>query len=73
MGTTVRGPDGSRLGHCGVYRVIVPPDRLVYTELFEDQSYPGRTLVTHEVVEQDGTTSLTSTLLMRRGRVATGC
>jgi uncharacterized protein YndB with AHSA1/START domain len=65
-----RGPDGSQLGHGGVYRVILPPDRLVYTELFDDQSYPGRTLVTHEFVERNGTTLLTSTLLYasREGR-----
>jgi uncharacterized protein YndB with AHSA1/START domain len=28
-----RGPDGTEMGHGGVYRMILPPDRLVYTDL----------------------------------------
>jgi hypothetical protein len=36
------------MGHGGVYRVVSPLARLVYTELFDDQSYPGETLITHE-------------------------
>lgn len=58
-----RGPGGSEMGHGGVYRVIEPPDRLVYTELFDDQSYPGESLITQDLVERDGTTTLTSTVL----------
>jgi len=58
-----RGPDGTDMGHGGMYREIVPPDRLVYTELFDDQSYPGESLITHDFVEQNGKTTLTSTLL----------
>jgi uncharacterized protein YndB with AHSA1/START domain len=57
------GPDGTDMGHGGMYREIVPPDRLVYTELFDDQSYPGESLITHDFVEQNGKTTLTSTLL----------
>ncbi|GAA3838448.1 SRPBCC family protein [Sphaerisporangium flaviroseum] len=65
-----RGPDGTDMGHGGVYLEIVPPGRLVYTELFDDQSYPGRSLVTHEFAEHDGRTTLTSTVLYstREGR-----
>jgi uncharacterized protein YndB with AHSA1/START domain len=58
-----RGPDGTDMGHGGVYSVILPPDRLVYTELFDDQSYPGESLITHALVERNGKTTLTSTLL----------
>ena len=58
-----RGPDDTDMGHGGVYREIVPPDRLVYTELFDDQSYPGESLISHVFLEQDGKTTLTSTLL----------
>lgn len=58
-----RGPDGTDMGHGGVYGVILPPARLVYTELFDDQSYPGETLITHELAEQNGKTTLTSTVL----------
>ncbi len=65
-----RGPDGMDMGHGGVYRVIQPPERLVYTELFDDQSYPGESLITHVLVEQNGKTTLTSTVLhaSREGR-----
>jgi uncharacterized protein YndB with AHSA1/START domain len=58
-----RGPGGAELGHGGVYREIQPPDRLVYSELFDDQSYPGESLITHVPVEHDGNTTLTSTVL----------
>jgi uncharacterized protein YndB with AHSA1/START domain len=58
-----RGPDGTDMGHGGMYREIVPPDRLAYTELFDNQSYPGESLITHDFVEQNGKTTLTSTLL----------
>jgi uncharacterized protein YndB with AHSA1/START domain len=65
-----RGPDGTDMGHGGVYREIAPPDRLAYTELFDGQSYPGESLITQELVEQDGRTTLTSTVryASREGR-----
>ncbi|MBC6457465.1 SRPBCC family protein [Actinomadura sp. HBU206391] len=58
-----RGPGGAEMGHGGVYRVVLPPGRLVYTELYDDQSYPGESLITHEFVERNGVTTLTSTVL----------
>jgi uncharacterized protein YndB with AHSA1/START domain len=58
-----RGPGGEEMGQSGVYRVIEPPGHLVYTELFDDQSYPGETLITHDLVARGGRTTLTSTLL----------
>jgi uncharacterized protein YndB with AHSA1/START domain len=48
------GPGGARMAQAGVYREIVPPERLVYTEVFDDQSYPGESLVTHELAELAG-------------------
>ena len=65
-----RGPDGTDMGHGGVYREILPPERLVYTELFDDQSYPGETLITHVLAEQAGRTTLTTTVryASREGR-----
>ena len=57
-----RGPGGAEMGQAGVYRVIQPPERLVYTELFDDQSYPGESLITHELVEEEGGTRLTTTV-----------
>ncbi len=57
-----RGPDGSYMGQSGVHREIVPPERVVYTEVFDDQSYPGESLITHRLTERAGRTTLSSTV-----------
>jgi uncharacterized protein YndB with AHSA1/START domain len=57
-----RGPDGDTMVQSGVYQEISPPDRLVYTERFADQSYPGETLVTHVFAPRGARTTVTSTL-----------
>jgi uncharacterized protein YndB with AHSA1/START domain len=64
------GPGGAQLGQSGVYREITPPARLVCTELFDDQSYPGETLITHDLAEHDEITTLTTVLryATREGR-----
>jgi len=48
----LRGPDGRDMGMRGVYREIVPPDRSVHMESFDD--YPGESQVTSVFVEHDG-------------------
>lgn len=57
-----RGPDDAEMVQSGTYREVERPSRLVYTEVFDDQSYPGETLVEHRLTELAGTTTLTSTL-----------
>ena len=57
-----RGPDGTDMGHGGVYREVVRPERIVYTETFDDQWYEGESLTTTELVEHDGATTMTTTL-----------
>ena len=57
----LRGPDGKDMGMRGVYRELVPPDRSVHTESFDD--YPGESVVTTVLVEQGGKTTLTGTIL----------
>jgi uncharacterized protein YndB with AHSA1/START domain len=57
----LRGPDGKDMGMRGVYREIVPPERSVHMESFDD--YPGESQVTSVLVEQDGKTTLTVTVL----------
>jgi len=57
------GPGGERMAQAGVYRAVEPAARLVLTEMFDDQSYPGETVVTHEFAERAGHTDLTTTLL----------
>jgi uncharacterized protein YndB with AHSA1/START domain len=58
----VRRPDGKAFGQLGVYREIVPAERLVNTESWEDWD-PGETLVTTVLVERGGKTTFTSTML----------
>lgn len=57
-----RGPDGKDMGMGGVYREIVPPQRLVATEVFDDPWYPGEALDTTVLVEQGGKTTVTTTV-----------
>jgi len=57
----LRGPDGTDMGMRGVYREIVPPERSVHVESFDD--FPGESLVTAVLVEQGGKTTLTATVL----------
>jgi uncharacterized protein YndB with AHSA1/START domain len=56
------GPGGERMAQSGVYRAVEPHRRLVLTEVFDDQSYPGETVITHEFAERTGGTDLTSTV-----------
>jgi Activator of Hsp90 ATPase homolog 1-like protein len=58
-----RGPDGSEMGMRGVVREIVPPERLVATEKFDEPWYPGEAVGTIILVEQGGKTALTQTIL----------
>ena len=55
------GPNGSEMGMSGEYRELAPPDRTVHVERFDD--YPGEGLVTTVLVENDGKTTLTATIL----------
>ena len=57
----MRSPDGKQMGMRGVYREIVPPERSVHMESFDD--YPGESQVTAVFVEQGGKTMLTATVL----------
>jgi uncharacterized protein YndB with AHSA1/START domain len=55
-----RKPDGKAVGQRGVYREIVPGERLVHTESWEDWD-AGEMLVTTVLTEQGGRTTFTST------------
>jgi uncharacterized protein YndB with AHSA1/START domain len=57
----LRGSDGRELGMRGVYRELVPPERSVHIESFDE--YPGESLVTAVLVEQRGKTTLSVTIL----------
>ncbi len=58
-----RSSDGNKMGMGGVYREIVPQERLLCTELFDEAWYPGESLITTTLIEQGGRTTLTSTIL----------
>ncbi len=57
-----RKGDGTEMGMGGVFREIVPPERIVATEKFDNAWYPGEAVGTMELVDQGGRTALTQTL-----------
>jgi uncharacterized protein YndB with AHSA1/START domain len=58
-----QGSGGKKMGVSGVFREIVPAERLVNTELFDDPWYEGEALITSTFVEQGGKTTFTATML----------
>src|SRR6266852_4872035 len=58
-----RHANGREMGMGGVYREIVPQERVVCTELFDEAWYAGEALVTNVLVEQGGRTTMTSTMV----------
>ena len=55
------GPGGARMGHGGVYRLVEPGRRVVHTERYDDQWFPGESLVDVAFAEDGGTTTVTTT------------
>lgn len=58
-----READGTEMGMGGVYREVVPPERIVATEAFDESWYPGEAVGTTLLAEEDGKTTLTNTML----------
>jgi len=58
-----RGSDGSEMGMGGVLREIIPLERIVTTEKFEQPWYPGEAEGTIVLTETDGRTTLTQTII----------
>jgi uncharacterized protein YndB with AHSA1/START domain len=57
-----RDPDGNEMGMGGIMREVVPPERIVASEQFDEPWYPGEGLVTQTLVERGGKTTLTIAL-----------
>ena len=57
-----RDSDGTEMGMGGVYREIVRPERLVFTEKFDEAWYPGEAVGTLTLAEREGKTALTQTM-----------
>jgi uncharacterized protein YndB with AHSA1/START domain len=58
-----RGANGQEMGMGGVFLEIEPPERIVSTEAFDNPWYPGEAVGTVLLVEQDGKTTLTLSVL----------
>ena len=71
-----REPDGEEIGFRGVYREVIPPERIVQT--FEWEGMPGHVVVETATFEDlDGSTKVTTTSLFhtteeRDGMLASG-
>jgi uncharacterized protein YndB with AHSA1/START domain len=57
-----RGPDGAELALGGVYREVVPGERLVSTEKYDQSWYEGDAVGTVVFTEAQGRTTLVTTL-----------
>ena len=58
-----RNPNrAAEMGARGIYREIVPDERIVVTERFDDPWYRGEAIVTTAFVERGGGTALTMTI-----------
>lgn len=57
-----RGPDRAEMGMRGTFREVVPFERLVTTEAFDQAWYEGECVGTVTFIEQGGKTTLTMTL-----------
>jgi uncharacterized protein YndB with AHSA1/START domain len=58
-----RGPDGTQMGIRGVCKELAPPEKIVQTEAFDESWYPGEAISTLALVEKEGKTTLTMTIL----------
>jgi uncharacterized protein YndB with AHSA1/START domain len=57
-----RHTNGTEMGMRGVYREIVPPERIVATEWFDESWYAGEALDTTVLAEERGRPTLTITV-----------
>ncbi len=58
-----RGPDGIEMGMGGVHREVVPPERIVNTQRFDQDWTGGEAVGTLVLTEKDGRTTSTNTIL----------
>jgi len=57
-----QGPQGQEMGMGGVFKEIMPPERLVVTEKFDESWYPGEAINTTVLTEHAGKTTMTLTM-----------
>ncbi len=57
-----RAPDGTQMGMRGTILEVSRPERIVSTEKFDESWYPGEAVGTIQLIEENGTTTLTQTV-----------
>lgn len=57
-----RGPDGNEMGMGGVHKEIVPPEKIVNSQLFDQDWTGGEAVGTLVLTEKNGVTLLTNTV-----------
>ena len=57
-----RGPDGVEMGMGGVHREIVPPEKIVCSQLFDQDWTGGEAVGTIVLTEKNGRTFMTNTI-----------
>jgi uncharacterized protein YndB with AHSA1/START domain len=57
-----RHADGREMGMGGVYREVAPPERVVFTEQFDEAWYAGGALIAVTFHEEKAVTTLTQTI-----------
>ena len=72
-----RQEDGTEMGMGGTFREVVEPERIVNTQLFDQDWTGGETVGTLVLIEADGRTHMTNTILYasraaRDGALSTG-
>jgi uncharacterized protein YndB with AHSA1/START domain len=58
-----RDAEGCDMGMSGIYREITPPERIAFTEVWDEDRTGGEVLVTLELLEQDSATMLRQTMV----------
>jgi uncharacterized protein YndB with AHSA1/START domain len=67
-----RESTGTEMGMSGVYKEIVPPERIVATEKFDQAWYEGDAVGTTVLAEEAGKTTLTQTMQYASGDARDG-
>jgi uncharacterized protein YndB with AHSA1/START domain len=73
----IKGPEGERMALGGVYLDVVPPERLVSTEAYDEPWYEGEATSMLVLIEREGRTTMTTTVryasrVVRDGVLKTG-
>ena len=57
-----RGPEGESMGMGGTFTEVVRPSRIVATQLFDQDWTGGETIVSTDIVEKNGKSTITTTV-----------